>query len=189
MRVGIHPGAHTFTASADGAPDVVWRIEIANGATYDHTFDFAEAAIKPPSPPPAAPTAPPTAPDQPEPPPDTSGETERPVPASVFVFGGLTLALAVPTAIFMVKASGDKKTYDEKNNGTLPEAEIEDLRSTVTTSNLIADVFLGVTAASLVTTGILYFPRPSEPVARSSVWTVAPAIGRTGGGATLIGRF
>ena len=30
-KIGIHPGAHEFKASVEGAPDQVWKVEITNG--------------------------------------------------------------------------------------------------------------------------------------------------------------
>ena len=39
-KLGIHPGQHTFTASADGMPDQTWTIEIVNGGKFEHSFEF-----------------------------------------------------------------------------------------------------------------------------------------------------
>lgn len=183
-KVGLHPGAHAFTASVEGAPDVIWRADIANGGTYEHTFEIPGAA-KPEASSPRGPAQ-----DVgPAPPPAGEGATERPVPASVYVFAGLTVACAVPMTLFMLKAKSDREAFDEKNNGTVPQAEVEDLRSTVTTSNLLADIFLGVTAASFVTTGVLFFTRPSRPAQQTGSWTVTPTVGAAGGGAVIRGRF
>src|SRR5262249_44417837 len=32
-QLGIHPGQHVFTASVEGMPDQLWRVEIGNGGT------------------------------------------------------------------------------------------------------------------------------------------------------------
>jgi hypothetical protein len=184
LRVGLHPGAHIFTASADSSPDVMWRVELTNGGTYEHTFELPQAQAQPALPPGG------TGPLQDEPvAPPAESEMERPMPTAVYVFGGLTVALVVPMTIFMIKASGDRKDYDEKNDGSVTGPEIEDLRSTVQTSNLLADVFLGATAASLVTTGILFLTRPSKPAQQTGSWTFAPTVGPSGGGAFVTGRF
>lgn len=187
LRIGIHPGAHAFTASADGAPDVTWWVDISSGGTYDHTFDFAKAQAQPP--PRIGGTG--SSRDKQVAFVGEGGEggEGRPVPASVYIFGGLTIALAVPMGIFMVKASGDKKAYDDKNDGASPQVEIEDLRSTVQTSNLLADVFLGVTAVSIVTTGILFVTRPSRPAQQTGSWRIAPTVSPSGGGGIVTGRF
>jgi hypothetical protein len=54
---------------------------------------------------------------------------------------------------------------------------------------LIADIFLGASVASLAATGIFYFTRPERPVEQVGGFYVAPSVGRTGGGALLVGRF
>jgi len=179
--LGIHPGAHTFTASAAGYPDQEWTVEIANGGQYDHTFTFEKekpAVVEIPSNKSLASQS-----DKPQ------GPPSRPVPATVYVFGGLTVALAVPMTIFMVRASGLNSDYKQKN-GNAPAAELESLRSDVQTANLIADVFLGATVASAVATTVFFVTRPTKPAeTKSGRWTVTPTVGRTGGGAVLLGSF
>jgi hypothetical protein len=171
QTLGIHPGRHTFTATSEGAPPVTWTVEIANGSEHEHVFEFAKAADKPP--------------DRPATPP----AMERPVPVTVFVFGGLTVALAVPTAILMVRASGKNSDY-EAQNGTLPAAALEQQRSDVKGANLVADIFLGATVASLAATGVFYFTRPSRPASTPGTgWQLTPVVGRSGGGAALVGTF
>src|SRR5262249_12029943 len=39
-KIGLHPGQHLFTASVEGKPDLTWKVEIANGGTYEHAFEF-----------------------------------------------------------------------------------------------------------------------------------------------------
>jgi hypothetical protein len=171
QTLSIHPGRHSFTASVDGAPSLTWTTDIANGGTYEHSFEFAKAG--------GAGDQGPKAP---------RGPAERPVPATVFVFGGLTVALAVPTVILMVRAGGKNSEY-KAQNGKLPADALEPLQADVKTANLVADIFLGASLASLAATGIFYFTRPERPAEGAATWTVAPTIGRSGGGALLLGRF
>ena len=207
LKIGVHPGQHTFTASVDGSPDLAWKIEIANGSSHDHSFDFENAK-------------PVTAEGfrGSDLPPDGAARTERPIPITVWIFGGLTAALAIPTVIFMVRASGTRSDYDDQN-GKASQQTLEDLRSDVQTSNLIADIFLGATAASAAATLVFYFTRPEvqaqtgkaawKPLVRTSSGTSTgrprlrtaddqlpaagvsfePRVAPTGGGAVLRGRF
>lgn len=186
-KVGIHPGEHVFTASREGAPDQVWRVSIVNGSTHEHAFEFGEAAPKVAAAKPVEDEAAATPDGHDAPRADANGH--RPVPTSVYVVGGLTVALAVPTVVFMVLATGKKSDYDAANgHGT--KAELEDLRGGVTTMNLMADIGLGVTAASLVTTGILYFTRPTKRAEGSArTWMVAPTIGASRAGALVSATF
>jgi hypothetical protein len=197
-KLGIHPGEHVFTASVDGEPDQVWKVEISNGATYSHSFSFGPgkgaAAVVAPVPPPKAaepkPAEPEPAAKPPEEPPAPTGEKYRPTPAAVWVFGGLTVALAVPTAIFMVVAKGKNNDY-KAVNGTLAADELRTKHDAVKSANLVADIFLGATAASLVTTGIIYLARPTKTKEKASATTfhVVPTFGPEGGGAAALGTF
>lgn len=194
QKIGVHPGQHTFTASADGAPDLVWQVDIANGSSHTHSFDFANAK-------PATGEGSPTT--------DPQGDavrTERPIPITVWIFGSLTAALAIPTVIFMVRASATRSDYDEQN-GNASQGTLEDLRSDVQTSNLIADIFLGATAASAAATLVFYFTRPEVQVQTGKATSnrrrlrgaddrlpqpgvsFRPLAAPNGGGAVLTGRF
>jgi len=169
--LGLHPGDHVLTASLDGFPDQVWKVEIANGGLYTHPFTFKRA------PEPVAMT--------------------RPVPAAVWVTTGLTGALTVAWGALAIRAKLKNDDY-AKQNGHAPAAQLQSMRSDVKTANLVADVFLGAAAAGLGTTLALYFTRPSiragsrsgpSRPAKAGVITLAPSIGFTGGGAVLGGSF
>lgn len=187
--LGIHPGQHTFTATVDGEPDQVWKVDISNGGKYNHIFEFEKGKpvtaegftdqdLK------GGGVGASTTPDQA----DKAGGT-RPVPTSVYVVGGLSVALAVPTAIFMVMAKSKKSDYDAAN-GHSPKAQLDDMRSSVQSANLVADIFLGATVVGLATTGVLYFTRPTKkPAPAAASWHVAPSVGTTGGGAFVTGTF
>lgn len=164
-RLGIHPGQHVLTASLAGYPDEIWTVDIANGGAYTHVFEMRRPA--------PAPVPPMT----------------RPVPPSVYVMGGLTVALAVPWVALAVRAKAKNDDY-AKVNGHEDAASLTELRDGVKNANILADVFLGATAASLGTTAILYFTRPSKPSAgRQGSFYLAPRVGLTGGEAVLGGSF
>ncbi len=171
--LGLHPGSYTITAAAAGEKSLTWTVELANGSTAEHAFSWATDAGAEPGatpPPPGDETSP------------TGGGGERPIPVTVWIFGGLTVALAVPTTIFMIGASGAKSDYDDQN-GKASESELEGLRGDVTSMNTVADIFLGLTVASAATTAVFYFTRPTEQAAASA----APASGRAPGSAVRIG--
>jgi hypothetical protein len=147
--LGIHPGDHVFTASLDGFPDQVWKVEIGNGGSYSHTFTFK----RPPEP----------------------VAMIRPVPTAVWVTTGLTGALTVTWGALAVRAKLKNDDY-AKQNGHAPAGQLETMRSGVKTANLVADVFLGAAVAGLGTTLALYFTRPSKPAKAGSL-TIAPSVG------------
>jgi len=175
-KLGLHPGQHVITATVDGQPDQPWRVEIANGGTYAHTFTFASAVTM--GGPERAPQAPPVV-------------TERPVPASVWATLGLTVALAVPWTVLAVRAKGKDDAYNQQNHHA-SAAVLTDLQSGVKSANVLADVFLGATLASLTVTALLFFTRPTRranPQTNTQTLTLAPLVGVSSGGAVASGWF
>jgi hypothetical protein len=166
-QLGIHPGQHVFTASLDGYPDQVWKVEIANGGTFTHVFSFQKQDAPPIVAPP--PTTAPVA-------------MTRPVPASVWAMTGVTGALGIAWGALAIRAKLLNGDYAAAN-GKRPVTELETMRSGVKTANVVADVFLGAAVASLGTTAILYFTRPSKPA--QAGYYVAPTVG----GAVVGGLF
>ena len=180
---GIHPGRHKFTARLAGHEDQIWEIDIKIGSKHNHAFYMTGIA--------------------PDAGPDTDGgpdpEGERPIPVYAWVATGITGALGVTAIILAVMASGKRSDYDEKNDGTLPAAEIEELQDDVKKANILADVFLITTGVAAVTTLILFLTRPtvypegSEPAdeddedtARFGVdWLITPTVDPHGGGAAV----
>jgi hypothetical protein len=185
-KLGIHPGAHEFKASVDGAPDQVWKIEITNGSKHGHEFEFdkgkpvtaegfTEEDLK-------------------------SGEDKPPPPSKPAVPFGAVIAAGVVTGLAGIGgavvggalATGAKADYDALN-GKSDATTLEDMRSKVVTLNLVADVCFGVALVGAVTTvvlGVLSRPKqPTEPKKESVAVTFAPWATHEGGGATLVGAF
>jgi hypothetical protein len=183
-KIGIHPGQHTFTAKAEGAPDQTWTIEIVNGSKLEHNFEFNKGK-------PVVVDG-----DKAEPPSGPRMVKARPIPTIVYVTGGLTVALAVPLAIFGVGALGKGSDY-KAANGTRPKAELDAMASDVKSANLLTDIFLGATVASAAVTTVLFFVRPTKMVPeeqkangpKAASFHVLPTVGREGGGAVFTGAF
>jgi hypothetical protein len=183
-KIGIHPGQHTFTASAEGLPDQTWTMEIINGGKFEHNFEFDKG--KPVI----------VEGDKVEKPAEPKMVARRPVPTGAYVMGGLTVALAVPFAIFGVSALGKGSDF-KAANGHQPKATLDALQSDVKTANLLSDIFMGATIASAATTVILYAVRPTKMVPenpaadapKAGSFRVLPTVGREGGGAVVVGAF
>lgn len=158
INVGVHPGQYTFTAQTDGFPDVVWQAEVTNGSRVEHVFEFV---------------------DTPDPGPAKTVETERPVPITVWIFTGVTGACAITAATFMGLSAKAKSDFDEVNGVSTDQQELEDKRQDVITKSIVADVMLGVTAASFAATLVFYFTRPEVPVegGAKTAWTLVPVVG------------
>ena len=179
-KIGIHPGQHTFTASAEGMTDQTWTMEIINGGKFEHTFEFDKGK-------PIVVEG-----DKTEKPPEPKLIARRPTPTAAYVTGGLTVAFAVPFAIFGAGALSKGSKF-KAANGTESKAVLDGLQSDVKTANLITDVFMGATIASAAATVILYATRPTKMVPaeapKAGRFHVLPTVGREGGGAVVVGAF
>ncbi len=194
-KLGIHPGEHVFTATADGKPDQVWKKDIKNGEKLNHEFVFE-------------PNKPFVVPE------DKNGDKKngdkkengaddgpsRPIPASVWVVGALTIGVGAAGGVLAGLAASDKSDYDSNIKGKKPLEEQQSAFDAIKTKNLVADIMFGVAGAGAVTTLILILTRPeAEPDAKPPEkqglrfgvdWTVLPIVDTNGGaGAWLTATF
>lgn len=176
LQLGVHPGVHEFRATFDGKPDQVWRIEIKNGEAYNHDFNFGVQKQEDTH-------------DQP-PPPKEPDKPSRPVPKSVFIMAGATVAFGAAGGVVGFLAKGARDEY-EAANGTEPDkAKLDAMRSKVVTMNLIADVSFGLAVAGAATTLVLFLKRPeAKPEAGKDSLHFSPWATHQGGGAMLWGAF
>ena len=197
IKIGFHPGSHAITATTEDGKEITWKVDLTNGQTMDHTFEFSKLVTAPTATATAtiAPTATATA---------TATSTgvepapQRPTPTSVWVTLGLTGLFAVGTGVTMGLAGAAKSDFDKGctfvdgkcvDNGTVKD--LAGARSNVQTMNLVADISLGATAIMGVTTLVLYLTRPTakaEGPAKTG-FVIAPAIAPNAGGVTAVGHF
>ena len=176
----IDPGRHVVEAKASGKKDWVQTVEI--GAAADHKtvkVSKLEALNAPPGP---VPTAHPiVAPREPR----TRDEVERPVPASVYIAGGATLALGVAAGVTGAVYLDKKASYDRERSQD-PNAAREDHDSVQTVG--IVNLGLWIAAAGgAALTGYFYFTRPENPA--SSTARIVPWVTDRGGGIVTAGEF
>jgi hypothetical protein len=145
LQLGIHPGMHEFKASIDGKPEQVWRIEIKNGEAYNHDFNFGVNEEKGNDKPP------PVVPDKPS----------RPIPKSVFIVGGASVALGIAGGVVGGLAKGARDEF-EAANGKESKATLDEKRSKIVTMNLVADISFGLALAGAATTVVLLVKRPEK---------------------------
>ena len=181
----VDPGKHSVRASAPGKISQVFSVEI--GALADQ-----QSLTIPPLEPAAEPTAPPTPPPAPaqgvgstNEPGRTDELTKRPVPTSVYLSGGITLALAASAGVTGVAYLNKKHDYDNL-------AERDGLSSTVEARRNAARSYgyanLGLwigTALGAGLTTYLYVTRPSQQTAVH----VSPWLGPQVAGLGVSGGF
>ncbi len=181
-RLGVHPGDHAFTAITGEGKELKWNLVVKNGDAHTHDFLFD-------------PGAPVTAEGFTEDDAnfgDTDDEEDDEgggMPAYVWIAGSITVAAAVPWAIFGIMSFGKKSDYDAIH-GQVPVPEQQEAFDDLQTTNLLADIFMGVTAAGAVATIILAITAPSgEEDAEEEAgvnWTIAPSVDPRGGAAAMI---
>jgi hypothetical protein len=178
----IDPGRHVVEAKAPGKKS--WREEVEIGASADNRTvsvpKLEPLAVSP------APFAPPPQTLSPAPAPaPPRDDIERPVPVSVYVAGGITLALGVASGVTGAVYLDRKASYDRarRNDPSTARADHDSVET-------IGIVNLGLwiaTAAGAGVTGYLYLSRaerPASPIAR-----VVPWLSREGGGFVTAGEF
>jgi hypothetical protein len=188
-RLGIHPGSHEFIAQSPDGKELRWKIEIGNGSTHDHNFDFA-----------AAPDA------VPQPggggaggsggsgPGGVQDDTSDGLHPAVWATGAVSIACGITWLALLGTSVSKKSEYDDEIRGVKSLEEQEDARSELQTINIAADVFLGLTGAAVATTIVLAFvlPAPGSESAKrdgSPQLMVAPTFSPYGSGATVAGTF
>jgi len=183
----VDPGKHVVEARAPGKKP--WSTGVEIGATADAqtvTIPPLEALPAPvvapvpvapvPAPPPAAPP-PPTAPPR-----DVA--TERPVPTSVYVAGGTTLALAAVASVTGAMYLNRRSDYQDTGRH---ESDAESQHDSLRTLGIVnAALWIG-TAGGAALTGYFYFTRPKAAVAsyapRFSGFASRDAVGLSATGA------
>ena len=111
---------------------------------------------------------------------------ERPIPASVFIAGGLTLALATAAGVSGVVYLSKKSEYED-SRATESEQQQTELRDSAQLPGIVNVVTTGAAVVGAVVTGYLYFSRPSEPA--HARLKLNPWLGPQGGGLAVGGAL
>lgn len=105
-------------------------------------------------------------------------DTERPIPALVWVFGGLAVASAAGFATLGLHgAAREDALIDAGCRPFCAQDEVDAIRN----EYIAADVLLGVSIASLATGAVIFFTRPEVPVSTTFDLHVRPGLLHAGG--------
>jgi hypothetical protein len=184
IAIGVRPGRHRITARLEGYQDAPWNLDATPAGKFENTFKLEKIpeAVGPGG-------GPTTGPGQIGP--TTPVPAERPVPTSVFIVGGLSVALAAGGGVVGFLATDKNKQYKELNSDLHSDADIEEakgLKEDGEMLNLIAD---GLFAGAVVGAGVavvLYATRPTKSPTVGGL-TFTPAVGPGVGGGFVSGRF
>jgi hypothetical protein len=158
--VEIDPGLHTFVFERPGAPAIEKKLIVAAREKAQVVAVGWEAPAAAAPPPPTAPEA--------------SVEKERPVPPLFWVFGATTVIGFGGFAGFGLAAQSTRHNLETSCSPRCSDSQVAPLK----TQALLADVGVGVGAASAVGALIVFLARPERDKPRSvgiSSFGVAPA--------------
>ena len=186
LALGIHPGHHRITASADGYEPQTWDFEANSASTHEHAFRLKPLTYASPEPAPKTDvqtTSTVTAPTE---------TPKKNVPTLVYVGAAATGVFAIGATVLGLVQHGKKTDYDSLNQaGTNPQ-KANDLHDSVKSYALYTDVAIGAAVLSAGATAILYFTSPSsktETKAVASRLRLEPNVGPTQAGLSFSGRF
>jgi hypothetical protein len=186
----IDPGTHKVGATAAGRKP--WSVEVTIGAEADKkSVQVPFLEIDPNAPVPGAkPETPSSSGPATGQAPATADQLaiERPIPASVYIAGGVTLAFAAAAGISGAMYLSKNSDYEDANAdpSKTPEQR-QNLRDSAELPGIVNVVTTGAALAGVVVTGVLYFTRPERPVQGSIRF--APWMSQHGGGFALGGTL
>ena len=171
LKFGIQPGRHKITVRQPGFAPEVWEFTAKSGTAVKRQVKL----------------------EKPKPTQTGGGaqaETGRPIPLSVWLGAGATVALGAGGAVTGLLAVNKNNEFKDANeDGTNPD-DAKSLKDDGTTLNYIADgLFVGAGVAAVVTT-VLFLTRPEyTPTPEESAFSVAAVFSPEGAGVQMQGRF
>ena len=181
----VDPGKHSVRAVAPGKKPQIFDIEIGAGAAQQSlTITKLEDAPVEAAAPPLAPAPPPEAPPRaPQPTPPHDELTRRPIPSSVYVAGGITLALAAGAGVTGVAYLNKKSDYDD-----LPQDRSSSALTRRDQALKYGRINLGLWIGTAIGAGVTTYLYVSRPAARVAV-RVTPLLGPQVAGLGAAGSF
>ena len=189
LSLGIHPGSHRITLSAEGYTPQTWELEAAPASTHAREFKLVALAAPPDNPAsPAATSAAKTNLAVAAPPETPKTKTPTMVYVSA-VATGLFAASATVTGLLALSKKSDLETLnkDETNHNQAVSAHDDAKRYA-----LFCDISLGATVLAASATAYFYFtaPKAEKPaISAKPRVQVAPVVGTNQAGMALFGSF
>jgi hypothetical protein len=181
----IDPGKHRIEALAPRR--IAWSAEVSIGAEADkQSVQVPLLEEDPNAPQPELGPAPVTPLPQPGPPEADRLPMDRPIPTSVYIAGGITLAFAAAAGVSGAMYLSKRSEYDDSRS-TLPEDQQQELRDSAQLPGIINLAATGATVVGAVVTGYLYFSRPTA--AASTKLQLSPWVGVNTGGLIVGGTL
>lgn len=193
--LGIHPGTHKFTITAEGYLPQSWEFDAQPASTHAHEFKLVSSAADKSASDSTGNAAVSTvdkAIDRAVAPADGSATTQAKQGISPLVYvGAVATGVFTAGAIGMGLAARSKKSDFEAANDGNQYSKAEDLRSSVKTFALVSDICLGaaVLSAGVTTYFIIAGGKSASVPVRKARLNLAPDVGSRHAGLALIGSF
>ncbi len=162
LRIGMHPGDHKIVASKKSQKDIEWQVDIKGGdkLSKEFTFESGKPVTAEGFKPEDNGDKPPVKPVE-----HNDEGPSRPMPGYAWALVGVTGALAIGWGITgglaLAKGSQYKKDNTAEALQANPNLDLTGEQKSVKTLNTVADVMMGLTIASAVTTVVLIVTRPT----------------------------
>jgi hypothetical protein len=151
LTLGIHPGHHKITATAEGFEPLTWDFEADSATTHRHVFELKPIVT------PSTNDAKKTSTIVVAP---LETQKTRQTPKLVYVGAIATGVFAIGATVTGLIASSKKTDFEKANTGSNPQ-KAEDLRESGKTFALMTDIGIGASVLSAIGTAVVYFTAPS----------------------------
>jgi hypothetical protein len=156
LSLGIHPGHHRITASADGYESQTWDFEANSATSHEHTFTLKPIPTSTPEPAQKADIKPDTTVIAP-------AETKKKkTPTFIYVGAATTGVFAVGATVMGLVEHAKKTDYDNLNKAGTNPNKANDMHDRVKRYALYTDIGIGAAVLSAGATAILYFTSSSN---------------------------
>jgi hypothetical protein len=179
LGLGIHPGHHRITASAEGYEPQTWELEAGSATTHAHEFNLKPLAKVSAATIPTTGTAPP---------PPTKKRSMTPV----YIGGAATGVFAVSATVTGLITLSKKRQFNDANSDGLQPDRARLLAKDGKIFALLTDIEIGAAVLSAGVTAYLYFSAASaKPETRpsSARYRLEPMLGRESAGVSISGSF
>lgn len=182
----VDPGKHTVRASAPGK--LTWQQEITIGKEADlQTLTIPKLADAPASPTPAPPAKAAVTPVvAPAAAPPRDQASDRPIPASVYISGGVTVAFVVGATVTGIVYLNKRDTYQDARqsyvagSGSASAAELEQQRGSAQNWGYANVALWAASAAGAGLTTYFYLSRPTRGATARVVPWLGPGVAGLG---------
>jgi hypothetical protein len=180
VKIGVHPGAHRITVTAEGFQPLVWEFDAQPAGSFARELKLVPIAAPTPPQVPISLHA------------SDTGKKEEGVPKLVYVGVAVTGVFTVATAVTGAMVLSKKHELVDLNKTGDDPQKAQSLHDDAKRFALISDISLGAAVLAAGATAYFYFSAPNvrETVAaKQSGVSVVPAVGLHQAGVAVQGNF